>query len=397
MTLIYPSADPGYPAATGGPVTHALVIGCGRFPHFNSTKAMDRKSTVAGARAMVQFLRDRGADFLAPLATIECLVSDPDAKPGEDTVEWEEHDAAGVASKVSAAVRPVLLADVQAAARTWLTRCRPGDHMFFYMSTHGIADGSAALGLCEDVLSNPFAKWSQSLNVTTLAQGVLVAGADRAWVFFDACQEIDQALLGAPTGTPGFNLVEYSLSDLTKLKRRPLALAGSRLGGRAWAPKDGKAPPFFTQALLEGLTNACVEQVAGLGWVVTGAQLLFGLKQVADATLELTVETEPLHIFNEPRLGLLTIPAPEVPVKIRTETEAHFAHIASGSVECSDNSIAPIPWVRPDPFELAWRFRVKADRLHQYKASLVFANAGVAYNAEEFSAMPPAQVVVLKP
>lgn len=396
MTLIYPTDGSTDWETSPDPVTHALVIGCGRFPHLSADKSKDRKATSAGAEAVVQFLHDYGQKFVAKVATIECVVSDPDLLPGEDHIELVRgsQDDGGTVDRI--AVESAIFENVRRAAREWRDRCRPGDHMFFYMSSHGIADGTSAIGVCEDVNEIEEEAWTQSINVTTLAQGVLVNGAGRAWVFFDACQEVVQDLLGAPTGSPAFNLVRYSLADLTRLKQKPVALAGSRFGGKAWAPRDGAAP-YFTQALLEGLKNACVEPVAGAGWVVTGAQILFGLKRVSEAVLDWPLETEPLHIFNEPQVALLTVPSPMVPVKVTTETEAHYLSVNAGTAVCSDPAIQPIPWQSAVPQTMAWRFRVPADRVHHYLATLQFNNPAVTYSAQQFYALPPAQVVVLKP
>lgn len=397
MTLVYPAADPGYPDSGGlppTPVTHAFVIGCGRFPYLSSNRGMDRAATAAGARQMLQFLTQFGPRFLAPIATIECLISDPAVQPGQDKVDIVQ---APGAAPVSVAVDAVLKGNAEAAGEAWINRCRQGDHMFFYMSSHGITDGAAALGLFEDVLSNKNRKWSQSLNITTLSQGLMVNGADRAWVFLDACQEVIQDVIGAPTGSPSLDLIQWSVSDLVRLKRKPVTLAGSRLGGRAWAPTDGR-PPYFTQALLAGLSNAFVEPLPGLGWVVTGQQILFGINDVADAVLDWSgLQADPLHIFNERGLGLLRIEAPQVPIKISTFTEAHMANCTNGEAVSDDGGAPTVVWQAPANGTLVWRFMVDADQRRQFTATLAFPTNVPAYQPQTFSAMPPAQILVLKP
>lgn len=402
MTLVYPkikAGDPPEPVLPPTPVTHAFVLGCGRFPHLSSTKGMDRGATVAGARQMLEFLTAFGPSFIAPLATIECLISDPAVDLGDDSVDIvQEVPVAGAApaAPVNVQVGAVLEDTVRAAGKDWVKRCRPGDHMFFYMSSHGIATEDAALGLLEDVLSEDWRKWSQSLNVTTLSQGLLTRGADRVWAFLDACQEVILDVLAMPSGPTGINLVEYTVGDLIRLKRKPVALAGSRFGGKAWAPTDGR-PPYFTQALLEGLKNACVEPLPGLGWVVTGQQIMFGLESVANAALDWTgLQTEPLHKFNESGLGLLSIPAPKVPIKISTSTEAHFARVVNGSAVSDDNGAPAVAWAANPDGELAWRFTVDANRRRQFTATLAFKDGQPQYQPQAFDAMPPAQVVVLK-
>jgi hypothetical protein len=300
---------------------------------------------------------------------------------------------------IPARVTPVdaVLEDrVKSAGGAWLGRLQPGDHMFFYMASHGVAVPGAALGLFEDALSNPHKKWSQSLNVTTLSMGLHVAGAERAWVFLDACQEVVPEMLGQVTGTSGIHLIDYGVTDLVQVGgRKPVALAGSRLGASAWAPTNGD-PPYFTQALLVGLSSCCVEPIQDLGWAVTGEKLLFSLGRVAEAALNWSgLEAEALYIFHEPGVALLRVPDPKVPVKIRTNIAAHLVHAASGQATCDDPAVAVMIW--PKNEELSWRFEVEANTRRQYTASFAFPAGGPAYRPRTFDAMPPAQVVVLQP
>lgn len=401
MTLVF---DCGAPPAIG-PVTHAFVIGCGRFPARN---ALNRKATVAGAREIMQFLSMRAGAFLlskqdenvfAPVWTIECLLSDPNVAPGADLLGVDLQTDAPAGATVHAPgdlVEPATRALVELAGEAWLERIRPGDQAFFYMSSHGISDGSNALGLCEDVLSKKNKKWSQSLNVTTLAKGLTtqLVGAARGWVFFDACQEIVPSLLGRPTGLPGLNLVEFDV-EMSAKASNSCAVAGSPVGGKAWAP-TGDEPPFFTQALLEGLKNSCVEAVSGLGWAVTATRLMFDISRVGEAALgRKGLVTATIGSFNQPLVGLLKIDNPMIPVALSTEVEAHMT-TASVAVVCDDEDIGDENFNPPPSLDFVWRFRVPAHRKRSYTATATFQQDGPNYDQFVFDPDPPCQFVRLK-
>lgn len=378
MTLVY---DRGPPQAD--PVTHAFVLGCGRFPH---RPALDRIATVAGARSVMKLLAAHGHEFVAPVWTIRCLLSESGVAPGADVLGVELHDP-GDGAQVAGAdgpVEAVLLKTVETEGEAWLNAMRPGDSAFFYMSSHGIAVPGSALGLCEDVLSTQRKKWSASLNVTTLAGGLGTMPLERAWVFFDACQEIASDLLGAPTGVPGLHLIDYTATEQARAKSA-VALAGSKFGGEAWAPGDGN-PPYFTQALIEGLENACVEPVQDLGWTVTGERLMFGLP-ILGRIMGIRVQCTPLTGFNEPGVGLRTVAQPQIPVAITTEIEEHLTE-AEVQVTCDDEAVPPKRRARWQP-EPIWRFTVDAHRKRSFTATATFLTAEPTYKPYEFYAVRP--------
>lgn len=387
------------------PVTHAFVIGCGRFP---ARVALNRKATVAGAREIMRFLSARADDFLlakqdssmpAPVWTIECLLSDPNVAPGDDALGVDlgrEAPANATISAAGDAVEKVTKAVVEKTGQAWLERIRPGDQAFFYMSSHGISDGSNALGLCEDVLTMKNRKWSQSLNITTLAKGLTteLVGAARGWVFFDACQEIVPSLLGRPTGLPGLHLIEFDVEQSAKASNS-CAVAGSPVGGKAWAP-TGDEPPFFTQALIEGLSNSCVEAVPNLGWAVTASRLMFDIPRVGDAALgRKGLQTATIGGFNQPLIGLLKIDEPMIPIALSTEVGPHMTS-ANVAVVCDDATINDENFTPPPGLDFVWRFRVPAHRKRSYTATATFTQPEIKYNQAVFDPDPPCQFVHLR-
>jgi hypothetical protein len=389
MTLVF---DRG--ALPADPVTHAMVIGCGRFP---ADANLDRKATAAGARAIMALLAEKSDQFVAPIWTIDCVLSDAGVAAEADTLGVELNDPGGatVAAK-NTVVASATLAHATTAIKTWLKRLtqRPGDSAFFYMSTHGIADPVNALGVFEDVLVDEFQKWGASINATTLAGGLATLQIGRAWVFLDACQDIIQELLGAPTGVPGYSPIHYGVEQATHA-RKSVAIVGSHFGDKGWAPDDG-SPSFFTQTLLEGLCCSCVEPVQGLGWTVTGKQLIFGLP-VLSAVMGTDADCEPLTRFNESGVGLLKVSDPQIHVALTTETKMHL-EAAKVEVICDDDGVAPI--VKPsghlDENGLIWRFKVGAHKRRSYSVSASFESGGLAYSSNSFDPDPPAQRVELK-
>ena len=379
MTLVYFRDRPS-------PATHAFVVGCGRFPGLAADHHLDRPQTVEGARELVRFLLSREGDLVAPLASIECLLSDPACAAGADILgvgqfanDPRPNDSVDAANSTSFDV----------AGSAWLARCQPGDQLFFYMSSHGAVERDAtALALLEDVGTNPNRPWSQSVNVSNLAAALPKTGAGACWVFLDACQEDITDLAKQIGGAQGVTIITYNLQDLANAKIRSIGLAGSRFGGKAWAPTDGKAP-FFTQALIEGMSGACVEAMDTLGWVVSGRQLFYGLTDVADAAFDYpALETEPIAMFNKPA-ALVKVADPKVPIAVRTAIESHLG--AATKVFADDG--AGTRYDRADN-ELTWRFRVFPDG-RKYSATAEFPPGGPSYQPKQFAALAPAQIVVL--
>ncbi|MCJ2877529.1 caspase family protein [Rhizobium pusense] len=368
------------------PQTHVFVIGCGRFPSLRVDGSANSAATVAGARAVARFLIDQADALIAPLGSVEVLLSDPINQPGHDLLGIGPfaHDP-----RANDLVSSATEANYRTAGDTWVGRCRPGDHMFFYMATHGVANSDAtAVGVLEDVKSAPHRPWGQSINVTQLATALPVLGADGCWVFLDACQEVVPEILEQVNGVQSQPLISYSVTDLARRRTSSVALAGSRLGGTAWAPTDGN-PPFFTQALIEALRGAGVEYFIGEGWVVTGLQILFNLDHIANAALNNAgLQTESLTQFNR-RVKLLRVAEPMIPVVVRTAIENHMS--IAVSVTASDGNGRTYAKVGN---ELAWRFRVEPDQA-VYTAEAQFAGPQPAYQPASFIAAPPAQIVEL--
>jgi hypothetical protein len=370
------------------PATHAFVIGCGRFPHLKANGAADRQATVAGAREFVRFLHENRNNFEAPLASIECLISEMGIAPGADTLglgSLADDQRPPTPDVVDAA----LSTNVETAGETWLNRCRPGDHMLFYMASHGVAESNqTALGLLEDIKKSNNKPWANSLNVSSLATGLPHKQAGACWVFLDACQELVDELNDQPNGAEGISLISTNVRSLTRTSVKTMGLVGARFGKRGWA-LNANVPPFFTQALIYGMQKACVEPVEGKGWTVTAVQIHQALSRIAEARLGYQgLETESLGLPTYP-CPFMKVVDPEVPVIIRSKVESHLANASSVAYTDAVNPPVTMP-----VGELSWRFVVRPDRT-RYTATAEL-NGGPTVLRATFVGEPPAQIVVLQ-
>ncbi len=327
MTLIYQRS-------TDDPVTHAFVVGCGRYPNLGSSRSVDRKGPVAGALAMAGMLIAKRDKLAAPLGTVELLLSDPEIDGAADI---GQHFPEAVGTRVD----PADESHFRASGERWLERIRLGDVVVFYFSGHGITDRvGGAVGLLEDVESSRFRPWAQTFGVTKLALALQMMSAESAWVFFDACQEVVAEFSDRLWEVNNIELKKVTLRDVTHATCEPLALASSATGQVAWAP-DAYEPPFFTQALLKGLSGCCVERTREHGWAVTGVTLAYDLAEIARTiTDRVTVKPQTLIGHSERKI-LLAVERPFTPVKVRSSPEMHLKLAAAvrllhgSSVVCS--------------------------------------------------------------
>lgn len=204
MTLVYerpfagdgqaPGADELSPAV---PVMHALIIGIGRFSNLPPARDADRQACADSARAMISFLieQDIAENLQVPLASIECLISDPSTAAGDSDELTQTHPSRDPRGETN--VDPGTAADVRQACTDWLTRCRstdaqPADHLFLYVCSHGVAGrDEGALAVLEDINPDGLNPWSELLDIGSMARHVPAkCGAGAVWIFMDACQEV---------------------------------------------------------------------------------------------------------------------------------------------------------------------------------------------------------------
>lgn len=310
MTLIFSRNDPG-------PVTHIFLVGCGCYPFLGQAGSADRLAPSAGAIAMAKFLLGAKDKLVAPLGSIELIVSDPDEAAFAQYLREQ-------LPEVTVEVERANAFNFKRAADAFQDRVRAGDVVIFYFSGHGVVNQHGdAVGLLEDVGSVPRRPWEQSFDMTPAITALRTLGAESVWVFFDACQEIASEFQSKIWGVRNIVFGDVELSQLAEASCDAVAVAGARVGEFAHAPND-RLPPYFTQALIKGMSGCCVEPTPHHGWAVTGKMLLFALSDIADVLIDdVRVKPAALAKFSD-RKSLLRVDQPFCIVAVRSRPAAYL-------------------------------------------------------------------------
>lgn len=308
MTLVYNVPDPA-------PRMHALVVGCGRFPFMDDPNAAARQACYDSAVEMVRFLVAHESNFIPPLASIHVLLSDPRVDPAtaKDALMLQVPGSALQPGPVDSAVQ----ANVTAALGDFVERCRPGDSLFLYFCSHGVAGrDETGLLVLEDANKNRANPWRQMLDVKYLAQALPACSkAASVWVFLDACQEVIPDLKDRLGGMQLDQPVVATATEMARCSVVSATLSAGRYGAEVHAPPGG-GTAYFTSALIEGMTTCCVER-RERQWRVTAMRIMYGVEKVARAVDGAIVETSQLIPFNK-EAHLLRIERPGVPVHIES-------------------------------------------------------------------------------
>lgn len=368
-----------------GPVTHAFIVGCGRYPHLGADHSADRRAPVAGALALAKLLLDHQDNLVAPLGTLEMLLSDPavDAGPADIGDKLQ--------NMLVTIVDPADEQHFRDRGEAWLNRIQPGDTVIFYFSGHGIADRQGgAVGLLEDVRSKTNRPWAQSFAANNLIHALQTLSAESVWVFFDGCQEIVAEYANRLWEVKNIDLKEVTLADVTADSCEPLAIAGARVGHLAWAP-IGDEPPFFTQVLLKGLSGCCVQKTQAHGWAVTGQSLLFGLAEVAETILDgIVVKPQSIFPYSE-RKALMMVQDPFTPLAVRSDPEVYLSQAATirvmhGATELHSSAVA----------QYVWRVDVALEE-RELTVEYVSQQGAISLPSQTFRQQPPGHIITLVP
>lgn len=331
-----------------GPKMHALVIGAGRFPYFGDGREANVQSCYDSAVKVIDFLLGHKDQLEPKLASIDCLLGNPSVDPQQasDTMPARPGD---IPHDVDVA-KPTE-ANVKALFDAFVDRFKPGDSAFLYFCSHGVAGrDESGLLLLEDIHSRAGDQWAQLLDVKLVAQNLPARiKAENVWLFMDACQEKIDDLADQVGGASGIDPVKVSSRDLVRHRGKSLALAAARFGTTTQAPADGGVA-YFTQALIDGLTNCCVDRRGGK-WRIPSKQLQSELGTVARAAGYPPIEVTSLVASGQTRF-LMTIDIPSIPVHIYSRPESLLRNASSALVRDPTNN-KTFPKVGKD-----WRFRV---------------------------------------
>lgn len=232
--------------------THAFVIGVGNYPHAqlgvqdNLRNVRNLPSAADSAKRMCDWLLSNKDNLIAPLATLEVLISDP-AEPNS-RYKWDVEKTICTASSKN----------VKARGRRWIERLSAADsHAFFYCCGHGASHLQQPVLFLEDLNRDLDNVWSH-INVGLLAYALRKkTTVSAAFMFSDACGEFIK----------DFDLNRYEqdcrffkVSPIGRVHNRVSLLCAASEGQLAYdgAGEEGDDVKFgrFTLTVLKGLSGS---------------------------------------------------------------------------------------------------------------------------------------------
>lgn len=388
MTLMYKQTT-----NINGPRMHAFVIGVGAYPHAKPDRGVlkdlravdDLPSAADSAKLMCDWLLANESQFVAKLASLEVLISDP--ANTDNRYVWAEQ------AKVDEATS----ANVESAGEAWLKRVttRPGDTAFFYCCGHGAVYGGQPVLLLGDLNLKAANPWAH-LNLGTLAQSLRrTNGLGCAFMFSDACGEFVTRLeLSSaqdcrffPAPLP-FDKTLNNVSFLCAASEAQLAHDAAAPGFEGIA-NDGTGVRFgrFTQTVLKGLQGSSARWSRN-GWYVDPLTLFQDLKKLKQIYFQNWKE-RPFDPYYAVTPGdfypIIRHHNAELPLVIMTDPETRITDYDLHICQTNDKE-SPYLESRPTREREAWRLSVPASRDALY---------AVAVNSEGRHATPfiPSQPV----
>ena len=357
------------------PRTHALIIGVGGYRHLSGGSAevpqtmehvgllKQLTSPPRSAVAFAQFLVESGDHWMAPLGSVDLLVS------------TASNDSDALPSGLQAT--PATMANIQQAYNDWKERCNrnPDNIAIFYFCGHGVEKNDLHL-LAEDFGTNPNNPWlgSFTFNVTRLA--FHACRAKTQCFFVDACREITSGMLTRiPTEIP------LDIPDITKSQCEfNLTILGAARNEAALGPRQGIS--YFTQALMRALQGA----VASIpneeeGWVIETGEVA---KHITDV-LRMVKPEEGFKQRCDPyaprNTTILRVPPPKVTVVLECiPPEANpVAHLSCNTVS------SPVKFKKHHQ-GAPWSLEIEAGH---YKAVARFHQAGGFHAASQIFFVRP--------
>lgn len=287
MTLLLDRTIPG-------PKTHAFVIGVGSYPHAKLQRGVqeslrrvpDLPSAADSAKLMCDWLLSNQDKLVAPLATLEVLISEP-AIP-DDRYQWGEERPIDEASSIS----------VRAAGQAWFGRLSEADSTaFFYCCGHGASHLQEPVLFLEDLNEQAANIWSH-INVGLLAYALRKKpSVSAAFMFSDACGEfIKEFELNRYEQDCRF----FNVSPVGGTHNRVSLLCAAAEAQLAYEGHDKPDSSLrfgrFTQALLKGLDGSSARWLQNR-WSVSCRGLLSDLKAIRRVFFSHWGENEPFEPY----------------------------------------------------------------------------------------------------
>lgn len=340
-------------ADVAGAATHALVIGCGHYPHLPGGGAAQcgdpdglgqLSSPPLSARTLADWLIDDfGADGQdKPLASVRLLLSE------QPPAQYRGQD-----------VTPATAANVAEAVKAWRDHADTdaGHRTIFYFCGHGIAQGTDMALLLADYCADPLNQLDGALDFGKLYQAMNRIKASQQLYFVDACRSSSDTLIEA-AGFAG-RVVMQPANRAPDLPKRASALYYATLQGDKAYGMAGQ-PSLFASGLLKALKGAASEESVDDPdvWIVDTAQM----KKALDFFLQRPVEKGeqvPVQVPSAGELitfGFYRLPGPpEVPVFVGCEPAADNEQAEFRCMRNGDELFArPVDKVDPEKPDREW-------------------------------------------
>ena len=302
MTLLYSRA-------VAGPATHAFVVGVGNFPYAAQganeflRDVPNLPSAADSAKLMCDWLLVNRDNLVAPLASLEVLISDP--TDAANRYPWQPEIAIDSATP----------GNVDTAGRRWLTNFPAGSQnvAFFFACGHGASLTAEPVLFLDALNLDPVNEWP-NVHVASMARALrLHPNIESAYIFIDACgQKVKEFELCPPENrqpTVFYAPVPYGATGANKVMLTSAAPEGqlaydSPLSVRYFPANAGVPIGRLTQTLMMALNGSSVRSYRGR-WAVNSTGLrddLKLLKQFYFPNLtDYPFEPTPIYGFNDVR------------------------------------------------------------------------------------------------
>jgi hypothetical protein len=343
-----------YQAEPDRPYTHALVIGVGLYRHLpaltgplgplgDEVTQLDHglaqlTSPPISAQAFAQWLVKHFKNDLAPLGTLELLVSESTPAPFDlpDGRQLTPDEAR--------------LQEVEAAFKAWRRRCdsHRGNIALFYYCGHGVLVNGDQVLLLDDYGADKWEPFAASINIGKMQQGMDGCKAGLQCYFIDACSNVSHQASNLR------NSVGQSWADATwpaQEDRQPITLVlQAAVEGKGAVGGRGEVSRF-TRALLQCLDGGASRR-EGEKWIVTTTSLIDSVYRVVESLNKL--EPEPALIPKAVPVARGVVhyrkDPPIVPVVIQLSPKN-----ALSAAELRLDTIKPSQWYRKrDPAPQPW-------------------------------------------